>query len=144
LTEVYDKKIHTWPFPYHLDYNYSAFDWVSGSGWYPGWYGIGNVVIYLSPHPHPHTRTHSHAPTHTRMTLFSSLSIVSIFVYFERGEGSWHKLYSIHLPVKRTWFFCLALVQDKKISHRSKEELVCLKSEKQESQNLALRHKQWK
>jgi hypothetical protein len=32
--------------------------------------------------------------------------------------GSWHKLYSVHLPVKRTWFFCLALVQDKKISHR--------------------------
>jgi hypothetical protein len=35
------------------------------------------------------------------------------------GErDSWHKLYSMHLPVKRTWFFCLALVQDKKISHR--------------------------
>jgi hypothetical protein len=31
---------------------------------------------------------------------------------------SWHKLYSMHLPVKRTWFFCLVLVQDKKISHR--------------------------
>ena len=24
--------------------------------------------------------------------------------------GSWHKLYSMHLPVKRTWCFCLALV----------------------------------
>ena len=34
--------------------------------------------------------------------------------------GSWHKLYSMHLPVKRTWFLCLALVQDKKISHRKK------------------------
>ena len=36
----------------------------------------------------------------------------------ENWGGSWHKLYSMHLPVKRTWFFCLALVQDKKISHR--------------------------
>ena len=36
----------------------------------------------------------------------------------ENCGGSWHKLYSMHLPVKRTWFFCLALVQDKKISHR--------------------------
>ena len=26
-------------------------------------------------------------------------------------------VYSMLLPVKRTWFFCLALVQDKKISH---------------------------
>ena len=34
--------------------------------------------------------------------------------------GSWHKQYSMHLPVKRTWFLCLALVQDKKISHRKK------------------------
>ena len=32
--------------------------------------------------------------------------------------GSWHKLYNMHLAVKRTWFICLALVQDKKISHR--------------------------
>jgi hypothetical protein len=44
-------------------------------------------------------------------------------VYFKKekhGElrgGSWHKLYSMHLPVKRTWFFCLALVQNKNISH---------------------------
>ena len=30
----------------------------------------------------------------------------------ENWGGSWHKLYSMHLPVKRTWFFCLALVQD--------------------------------
>jgi hypothetical protein len=36
----------------------------------------------------------------------------------ENWGDSWHKLYSMHLPVKRTWFFCLALVQDKKISHR--------------------------
>ena len=39
----------------------------------------------------------------------------------ENWAGSWHKLYSMHLPVKRTWFFlsCTsALVQDKKISHR--------------------------
>ena len=36
----------------------------------------------------------------------------------ENSGGSWHKLYSMHLPVKRTWFLCLALVQDKKISHR--------------------------
>ena len=36
----------------------------------------------------------------------------------ENWGGSWHKLYSMHLPVKHTWFFCLALVQDKKISHR--------------------------
>ena len=36
----------------------------------------------------------------------------------DNSGGSWHKLYSMHLPVKRTWFFCLALVQDKKISHR--------------------------
>jgi hypothetical protein len=36
----------------------------------------------------------------------------------ENSGCSWHKLYSMHLPVKRTWFFCLALVQDKKISHR--------------------------
>ena len=36
----------------------------------------------------------------------------------ENLEGSWHTLYSMHLLVKRTWFFCLALVQDKKISHR--------------------------
>jgi hypothetical protein len=35
-----------------------------------------------------------------------------------RGNLCWHKLYSMYLPVKRTWFFCLALVQDKKISHR--------------------------
>jgi hypothetical protein len=35
----------------------------------------------------------------------------------ENWGGSWHKLYSMHLPVKHTWFFCLALVQDKKISH---------------------------
>jgi hypothetical protein len=32
--------------------------------------------------------------------------------------GSWHTLSSMHLPVKRTCFVCLALVQDKKISHR--------------------------
>jgi hypothetical protein len=42
------------------------------------------------------------------------------FLFKKRGGGSWHKLYSMHLPVKRTWFFCLALVQDKKISHRWK------------------------
>ena len=36
----------------------------------------------------------------------------------ENWGGSWHKLYSMHLPVKHTWFFYLALVQDKKISHR--------------------------
>ena len=36
----------------------------------------------------------------------------------ENWGRSWHKLYSMHLPVKRTWFSCLALVQDKKISHR--------------------------
>jgi hypothetical protein len=30
----------------------------------------------------------------------------------ENWGGSWHKLYSTHLPVKCTWFFCLALVQD--------------------------------
>ena len=35
-----------------------------------------------------------------------------------KSYPSWHQLYSMHLPVKRTWFFCLALVQDKKISHR--------------------------
>ena len=28
------------------------------------------------------------------------------------GRGSWHKLYSMHLPVKRTWLFCHALVPD--------------------------------
>ena len=38
----------------------------------------------------------------------------------ENSGGSWHKQYSMHLPVKRTWFFCLVLVQDKKISHRWK------------------------
>jgi hypothetical protein len=31
----------------------------------------------------------------------------------ENSGGSWHKLNSMHLPVKRTWLFCLALVQDK-------------------------------
>ena len=36
----------------------------------------------------------------------------------ENWGRSWHKLYSMHLPVKRTWFICLALVQDKKTSHR--------------------------
>ena len=36
----------------------------------------------------------------------------------ENWGDSWHKLSSMHLPVKRTWFFCLAIVQDKKISHR--------------------------
>ena len=36
----------------------------------------------------------------------------------ENWGSSWHKPYSMHLPVKRTWFFCLALVPDKKISHR--------------------------
>ena len=30
----------------------------------------------------------------------------------DNSGGSWHKLYSKYLPVKRTWFFCLALVQD--------------------------------
>jgi hypothetical protein len=35
-----------------------------------------------------------------------------LIVYFKKekhGElgDSWHKLYSMHLPVKRTWFFCL-------------------------------------
>ena len=35
----------------------------------------------------------------------------------ENWGSSWHKLYSMHLPVKHTWFFCLALVQDMKISH---------------------------
>jgi hypothetical protein len=35
-----------------------------------------------------------------------------LIVYFKKekhGElgASWHKLYSMHLPVKRTWFFCL-------------------------------------
>ena len=38
----------------------------------------------------------------------------------ENWGSSWHKLYSMHLPVKRTWFFCLALVQDKKKSHIAK------------------------
>ena len=32
-------------------------------------------------------------------------------------EHWWHKLYSMHLPIKHTWFVC-PLVQDKKISHR--------------------------
>ena len=36
-----------------------------------------------------------------------------------RQGNSWHKLYSMHLPVKRTWFFCLALVQIRK-SHMAK------------------------
>jgi hypothetical protein len=40
---------------------------------------------------------------------FSLLSAVFSFVFVVQY---------MHLPVKRTWFFCLALVQDKKISHR--------------------------
>jgi hypothetical protein len=35
----------------------------------------------------------------------------------ENSGDSWHKLYSMHFPVKRTRFFCLELVQYKKISH---------------------------
>jgi hypothetical protein len=37
----------------------------------------------------------------------------------ENWEGAVDiKLYSMHLPVNARDFFCLALVQDKKISHR--------------------------
>ena len=43
-----------------------------------------------------------------------------LIVYFKKethGElgGSWHKLYSMHLPVKRTWFFCLSQKWEKMI-----------------------------
>jgi hypothetical protein len=41
-----------------------------------------------------------------------------LFILKRKSMENWHKLYSMHFPVKRTWFFCLALVQDKKISHR--------------------------
>jgi hypothetical protein len=44
---------------------------------------------------------------------------IQCIVYFKKesygelgGEGSWHKLYSMHLLVKRTWFCCHALVSD--------------------------------
>ena len=55
--------------------------------------------------------------------IFSELFILkrkSMEIHWgEVGRGgSWHKLYSMHLPITRTWFFCIALVQDKKISHR--------------------------
>ena len=37
----------------------------------------------------------------------------------EGGEGSWHKLYSMRLPVKHTWFFVLHLCKIRK-SHIAK------------------------
>ena len=49
--------------------------------------------------------------------IYSELFILKRKSMANWGD-SWHKLYSMHLRVKRTWFFCLALVQDKKISHR--------------------------
>ena len=45
-----------------------------------------------------------------------------LFILKRKSMENWgdSNLYSMHLPVKRTWFFCLALAQDKKISHRQK------------------------
>jgi hypothetical protein len=31
-----------------------------------------------------------------------------LFILKRKSMENWHKLYSMHLPVKRTWFFCLA------------------------------------
>ena len=53
-----------------------------------------------------------------RKLIYSELFILKRKSMDNWGWGSWHKLYSMHFPVKRTWFFCLALVQDKKILHR--------------------------
>jgi hypothetical protein len=50
--------------------------------------------------------------------IYSALFILKRKKHGALGGGSWHKLYSMHLTVKRKWFFCLALMQDKKISHR--------------------------
>ena len=49
--------------------------------------------------------------------IYSELFILKRKSMENWGGGSWHKykLYSMHLPVKRTWFICLALVQGKKI-----------------------------
>jgi hypothetical protein len=44
--------------------------------------------------------------------IYSALFILKRKSMDNYGGGSWHKLYSMHLPVKRTWFFCLALVPD--------------------------------
>jgi hypothetical protein len=38
-----------------------------------------------------------------------------LFILKRKSMENWgdSKLYSMHLPVKRTWFFCLPIVQDK-------------------------------
>ena len=50
--------------------------------------------------------------------LYSELFILKRKSMENWGGHSWHKLCSMHLPVKCMWFFCLALVQYKKTSHR--------------------------
>jgi hypothetical protein len=54
--------------------------------------------------------------------IYSELFILKRKSMENWGEGGGavdiNSVYSMHLPVKRTWFFCLALAQDKKISHR--------------------------
>jgi hypothetical protein len=43
--------------------------------------------------------------------IYSGLFILKKEKHGENwGWGSWHKLYSMHLPVKRMWFFCLAKI----------------------------------
>jgi hypothetical protein len=49
FVEAYDKQINTWPFPYHPGYHPSTASRVDMgvSGWYPGWYGKGHVLISI-------------------------------------------------------------------------------------------------
>ena len=49
MSEVYDKKINTRPFPYHPGYHpeTQSRDDMGFSGWYPGWYGKGHVLISI-------------------------------------------------------------------------------------------------
>ena len=76
MSEVYDKKINTWPFPYHPGYHPSTASRadMGVSGWYPGCCGKGNVLISI---------------LHIILSIMFKIIVIYIFMLFHQYIHVW-------------------------------------------------------